>query len=179
MAGQAHPIRLPSSLTDGVVTLDTHSPSDAAQIVAGEDEEIGRRFDGGRPTTLAKADAFIRQYAERWAVGGPEITFALRLSNGTLIGGAEIRRAAPQQADVGYWVYPAFRGNGYARRALVLLCAAARDGIAGLTDVSAHIDADNLASRRTAEAAGFVEAGTVEENGISRLRFIRSLGADA
>lgn len=170
-----HPIRLPMSLTDGVVRLDTHRLEDAPEDLAGEDAEIRRRFDGGRPTTLAEAEDAIRRYTARRAAAGPEVTYALRLPDGTLIGGAEIRRPAGDRADVGYWVFAAFRGNRYARRALALLCQAAAEHIDGLVDISAHIEPDNLASRRTAEAAGFVEAGTIVENGVVRLEFIRTL----
>lgn len=170
-----HPIQLPASLTDGVVKLDAHRLEDAAQDLAGEDEEIRRRFDGARPTTVAEAEDAIRRYTARRAAGGPEVTYALRLPDGTLIGGAEIRRPAAQHADVGYWVFPAFRGAGYARRALSLLCRAAIDCIDGLVEISAHIEPDNIASLRTAEAAGFREVGSVVENGVARLRFARTL----
>lgn len=169
-----HPMPLPARLTDGVVKLDAHTLMDVAQIVSGEDEEISRRFEGGRPTTLAKAEEFVRQYASRWAAGGPEITYALRLPDGTLIGGAELRRPAFQLAEVGYWVFPAFRGNRYAQCALALLCRAAAESIEGLAEISAQIEPDNVASRRTAEAVGFREAGRVEENGVMRLRFVRA-----
>ena len=169
-----HPILLPASLTDGVIRLDAHRLEDAADDLAGEDEEIRRRFDGRRPSTVAEAEDTIRRYNARRAAGGPEVTYALRLPSGTLIGGAEIRRPTAQQADVGYWVFPAFRGRGYARRALVLLCPAAFDSIEDLVEISAHIEPDNAASLQTAAAAGFREAGSVVENGVARLRFIRA-----
>jgi pimeloyl-ACP methyl ester carboxylesterase/RimJ/RimL family protein N-acetyltransferase len=170
-----HPIQLPPALSDGVVRLDAHGAEDAAQMVAGEDEEIGRRFDGGRPTSLARADAFIRQYIARRAAGGPEVTYALRAPDGILMGGAEIRRPEAERVEVGYWVFPAFRGQRYARRALILLCQAAIDHIDGLAEISAQIEPDNPASLRTARAAGFSQAETVVENGVERLRFVRSL----
>jgi RimJ/RimL family protein N-acetyltransferase len=172
-----YPMHLPARLTDGVVKLDAHTLSDAEQIVAGEDGEISRRFDGGRPTTLAKAEEFVRQYASRWIAGGPEITYALRLPDGTLVGGAELRRPASHLAEVGYWVFPAFRGNGYARRALALLCRSAAEATEGLAEISAQIEPDNVASRRTAESVGFSEAGHVEENGVTRLRFVRAIAS--
>jgi len=168
-------IRLPERLTDGVVSLDQHRLGDASVVVAGEDAEIGRRFDGGRPTTAALAEEFIRQYIERRAAGGPEVTYALRMPDETLIGGIEVRRPTVECADLGYWVYPRFRGHGYARRGLLLLCEAAAGALAGLAELSVHIESDNLASRRTAEAAGFHAAGSVIENGVTRLRLVRRL----
>ena len=79
-----------------------------------------------------------------------------------LVGGGELRLAAPDSASVSYWVFPTFRGQGYARRALTLLCQAAAR-LDGVCWAEAHIDADNLASRRVAERAGFVETGVVKD----------------
>ena len=171
----AHPIRLPTLLADGIVRLDAHRLDDAAADLAGEDDEIRRRFDGGRPSTIGEAQDAIRRYARRRAAGGPEVTYALRLADGTLIGGVEIRRPSAGEADVGYWVFPAFRGAGYARRGLTLLCEAAIRAIDGLEQFSAHIEPDNVASIRTAEAAQFRRVGLVVENGVTRLRFVRGV----
>jgi RimJ/RimL family protein N-acetyltransferase len=164
---------MPVSLTDGVVVLDEHRLSDAADDLAGEDDEIRRRFAGGRPATLAEAEDAIRRYRARRIAEGPEVTYALRLADGTLIGGVEIRRPTAQSADVGYWVFPAFRRHGYARRGLLLLCVAATREIDGLAEISAHVEPDNAASLRTAEAVGFSVVGSVVENGVERLRLVR------
>jgi len=172
---ERHPISLPAVLADGVVRLDEHRLEDAAADLAGEDDEIRRRFDGGRPTTLAEAEDTIRRYQARRGAGWPEVTYALRLPDGTLIGGIEIRRPTAEAADVGYWVFPAFRGHGYAQRALELLCGTAAREIHGLAEISAHIEPDNGASLRAAEAVGFREAGQVIENGVRRLRLVRRL----
>jgi RimJ/RimL family protein N-acetyltransferase len=155
--------------------LDEHRLEDAAADLAGEDDEIRRRFDGGRPATLAEAEAAIRRYLARRVALGPEVTYALRLADRTLIGGVEIRRPTAESADVGYWVFPAFRGRGYARRGLTVLCEAAAREIDGLVELSAHIEPDNAASLRTAAAAGFRAAGSVVENGVERLRLVRRL----
>ena len=170
-----HPIELPAVLTDGVVRLDAHRLEDAAADLAGEDAEIARRFDGGRPTTLAEAEDTIRRYMARRAARGPEVTYAIRLPDGTLIGGAELRRPTATSADVGYWIFAPFRGAGHARRALRLLCDAAARSIDGLAEICAHIEPDNIASLRTAGAVGFRAAGTVVENGVTRLRLVLAL----
>jgi RimJ/RimL family protein N-acetyltransferase len=87
--------------------------------------------------------------------------YALRDGAGTLLGGAEARRTGADSADVSYWVYPAFRGRGLTARTLGLLVPAL--GAVGIRTVEAHVDPDNLASRRSAERAGFVESGLVTE----------------
>jgi RimJ/RimL family protein N-acetyltransferase len=58
----------------------------------------------------------------------------------------------------GYVLAHEARGNGYARRALRLLCAFAFDDLQ-LARVEVTIEAENRASRATAEAVGFREEG--------------------
>ncbi len=88
--------------------------------------------------------------------------YALRQPSGRLMGGCELRMLTPRSANVSYWVYPAFRRKGFAARALALLYAAATH-IEGLERIEAHVAPDNLASRRVAERAGFIEVGSVLE----------------
>ena len=154
-------MRLPDRLTDGVVVLDAPTLDDAAAHNAGEDGEMRLRFESPRPATLDEHRAAFGRWVAAREAGGPDIVYAVRGKGGVLMGGCEIRRPAADRASVSYWIYPAFRGQGLAVRALALLCEAASSQ--GLTRIEAHIDADNHASRRTAEAAGFVETGEVED----------------
>ena len=176
------PIHLPPVLTDGVVRLDGYNVADAQAHVAGEDAEMRRRFDHPDPSipaTLEHTRGVMRRWIDARAAGGPNIVYALRGPGGVLMGGCEIRLLTPASANVSYWVYPAFRGQGHAARALTLLCEAAA-AIPGLTQIEAHIDPDNLASRRVAERAGFLEAGVVEDDAwtgevFTRVRYVRAL----
>jgi RimJ/RimL family protein N-acetyltransferase len=155
-----HPLRLPDSLTDGVILLDSHRLEDAEAHLAGEDEEMMRRFDSAQKATLKQTRAVMARWIAARAAGGPEIAYALRRPSGVLTGGCATYLISPDRANVSYWIFPRFRGLGYATRAMALLCEAVAR-IAGLSQIEAHVDADNLASRRVAEKAGFVEAGTV------------------
>ncbi|HEX7758259.1 MAG TPA: GNAT family protein [Caulobacteraceae bacterium] len=170
------PIRLPESLTDGVVLLDGHTVEDAEAHLAGEDEEMMRRFDSPRRATFQEAKAAMQRWIDARAAGGPMFAYALRQPSGALIGGCEIRLLSPQRANISYWVYPAFRKAGRAARALALLCEAVA-AIPGLEQLEAHIDPDNTASRRLAEKAGFVQAGTVEDESWAGERSTRILYA--
>ena len=161
MSFTGRPLRLPARMADDVVLLDGHVLADAEAHLAGEDAEMLRRFEAPHAATLDQTRAAIERWIAARAAGGPMIAYAVRAA-GELVGGCELRLAGPDSVDVSYWVFPAFRGQGYARRALTLLCQA----VAGLDDVSwveVHIDPDNLASRRVAEAAGFVETGVVRD----------------
>lgn len=181
MKPEDEPVRLPASLTDGVIVLDAHSLADAEAHWRGEDDEMRRRFDSPRPPTLEEVQAAIGRWVEARAAGGPNFAYALRTPAGVLVGGCEMRRLGPGRANVSYWVFPSFRGKGYAARALRLLCAAAAE-IADMRRLEAHIDPDNLASRRVAEAAGFGEAGVVEDKSwagelSTRMLYVRAVQA--
>src|SRR5271165_4245654 len=155
-------LRLPETLSDGVVLLDAHAPEDAEAHLEGEDEEMRLRFDAPRAATLAETRAAMTRWMEGRAAGGPMFAYALRQASGRLMGGCELRMLTPRSANVSYWVFQSFRRKGFAARALALLCEAA-EHIDGLERIEAHIAPDNLASRRLAERAGFIETGSVEE----------------
>ncbi len=155
-------IGLPERMSDDVVLLDGHVLADAEAHLAGEDAEMLLRFEAPHASTLDQTRAAIGRWIAARAAGGPMFAYAVRSAAGELVGGCELRLAAPDSASVSYWVFPTFRGQGYARRALTLLCQAAAR-LDGVCWAEAHIDADNLASRRVAERAGFVETGVVED----------------
>lgn len=157
-------IRLPQSLTDGVVLLDAHLLEDAEAHLAGEDAEMRRRFDAERPASIDGTRVAIGRWIEGRRNGGPMFAYAMRLPSGELIGGCELRMRSPVAASVSYWVFRRFRGHGYAVRALSLLCAAA-PYIKGLQRLEARIAPDNERSRRVVEKGGFVEGGRVRERG--------------
>ena len=176
------PIRLPDALTDGVALLDGPRPEDAEAHWAGEDFEMIRRFDPPlyRKGTLEQVRGVMRQWSDARAAGGPMFVYAIRAGQGPLVGGVELRRITPERANVSYWVYPPFRGQGYAARGLRLLSNAAR-AVDALSQLEAHIDADNVASQRVALAAGYLSAGAIDDEDahgdrISRLIFVRRPG---
>jgi len=150
--------QLPDSMSDGIVVLDPYRIEDAEEHHLGEDEEMRRRFDADRPATLEET----RRAVERWAAGGPMFAYALRDPSGRLMGGCELRMRSADSANVSYWLFPEFRGRGYALRALDLLSAAARE-VPGLKRLEVRISPDNRASLRVAEKAAFVYAGTEQE----------------
>jgi RimJ/RimL family protein N-acetyltransferase len=160
------------ALYDDVVVLNRHTDQDVPAHLAGEDEETARRF-GWWPKTSTPAtvrDAFAR-WAHHWETGGPTRAFATReQASGRLVGGCELRIGPSGSAEVSYWTNATDRGRGYSTRSLVLLLDYARS--IGIRDAEAHIAADNGRSRRVAEKAGFLPAGTfTEEDGTDMVRY--------
>ena len=176
-----HPIRLPDTLSDGVLWLGAPTLADAQAHYDGEDDEMRLRFDSRRRATLEEMRGAMQRWMDQRAAGGPQFVYFARLPDAGLIGGCEIRLITPRSANVSYWLYPAHRGRGLAARAMRLMMAAAAT-IDGLEVLEAHIAPDNLASRRLAESLGFVETGEADEEAwdgvISRvLVYERPVGA--
>ena len=65
-----HPIRLPESLTDGEIILDSHTILDAEAHLRGEDEEMLRRFDTSQRSTLEQTRVAISRWIDARAAGG-------------------------------------------------------------------------------------------------------------
>jgi RimJ/RimL family protein N-acetyltransferase len=145
-----------------VIVLDAHTLADAEAHWRGEDDEMQRRFDALRPATLAEISSAIQRFIDARAAGGPQFAYAMRDLSGVLMGGCDLRRPSADCAHVAYWTFPDFRGHGYGARALALLLGAA-SGIAEIERFEAHVEADNLASRRLAEKNGFTEIGVTED----------------
>ena len=158
--------QLPESLGDGVVLLDAHRIEDAEAHLIGEDDEMRRRFDAKRPATLEETRAAIERWLAGRAAGEPMFAYALRTRSGCLIGGCELQVRSEDSASISYWVFRPFRGQGYASRAIDLLCAAAAQ-VSALKRLEIRIATDNHPSLRVAEKAGFIKIGPVAEKGPS------------
>jgi RimJ/RimL family protein N-acetyltransferase len=109
-----------------------------------------------QPYTPEHARQWVRDLApEVWQQGGA--TFALDVGDGLALGGIgidKVERGCIVTGSIGYWVAPASRGNGLAARALKMLAPWAAEHL-GLTHQQLIHDVENLASCKTAFAAGF------------------------
>ena len=118
-------------LTDGVVRLRQLTAADAAEWLAGEDEELIRGFESPRPSTREDVDQAIERWTEWWRTGGPVRHWAIcDIDGATILGGVEIRRLEGTDVNLSYVVFPAARRRGIATRAarLALDHAAAEMG---------------------------------------------------
>jgi RimJ/RimL family protein N-acetyltransferase len=156
-----HPIRLPERLTDGVIVLDAHTLDDAEAHWRGEDAEMLRRFESPRKGRLDEIGGAIQRWIDMRAAGGPQVAYAMRDTTGVLMGGCELQRRSAACGHVSYWTFPAFRGRGYAARALALMLSAAAEA-PGIERFQAEIADDNLASQQVVLKNGFSLTGESE-----------------
>jgi RimJ/RimL family protein N-acetyltransferase len=155
------PLILPATMIDRDLVLKAPRVDDAEAHRLAEDDELRRRFDSRRPATAEETRGAFQRWIDAWAAGAPTRTYlAFRASE--LVGGVELRRTRWERGELSWWTYASHRRAGLATRAARLLCDAAA-GVEGLTELHAHIDPDNFASRHLAARLGFVEAGMVDD----------------
>jgi RimJ/RimL family protein N-acetyltransferase/ketosteroid isomerase-like protein len=114
-------------------------------------------------TTLAGCEALIADWLAGWqnaaSQHGPALAIQ-RPGQAVLIGQVWLADRGDRIVELGYGVAPAHRRRGYASRAARLAPRWLLDsGHAEVVEL--RIGQDNLASQRTATAAGFTPAGTV------------------
>ena len=125
-------------LTDGVVTLRPPRPGDARLLVDGRDDEFFRWLGPGAETPSPVACVWVGEELVGW------VDYDL-----------EHEWLRPGEVNVGYYLFPAARGHGYASRAVeLLLLHLSRTPHTVATLV---IDRENERSLRLACRLGFVE----------------------
>lgn len=156
------PLPSPPTLTDGVVTLRPWDTSDAADMTrAFADAAIGEWLPIASPHTLTQAETWLDETVPTWWVMGMRVALAVTdAGTGELLGsvGLSTQERADGRGELGYWTAPWGRGRGVASRAAGLLTAWAF-GVLRVSRVELFADAENPASQRAAEKAGFVREG--------------------
>ena len=130
--------------TDGVVTLEPPRPGDAQLLVAARDEEFFKWFGPGAenpdPVACVRVDDELVGWVD-YDVGRDWLE--------------------PGEVNVGYYLFPAARGKGYASRAVELLLQhlgrATQHTVATLL-----IHPQNERSLSLARRLGFVKRGEVD-----------------
>lgn len=135
------------------------------------------------PYPPGQAEAFVERALSPAA---KEIVWAIDAGdddeNG-LIGIVRLTRAAGDEAEINYWIAPAFWGTGFAREAVEAVVRWAR--ATGWQAVTAEVIQDNTAAVKVLTHAGFEYEGEGEVHSVSRkamvpsFRYRHSLGAGA
>ncbi len=124
------------------------------------------------PYTEDDAEKWVRVCLEATLKQPHETNFALRRSDGFLIGGAGLvlnGGAAEHRAELGYWVSKDYRGRGLATAITRVMVRHAFQSL-GLQRIEALTFSQNLISQRVLEKAGFKLEGLLQgyhiKNGI-------------
>jgi len=164
-------------LTDGVIFLRPLTAEDATEHLAGEDDEMAKWVSGGR-STLSTVEAFIRKNQESWRSGGPRRAFGIfDCGSNRLIGFIEVnlaRLVEPGQVNVSYGVFPQWRRQGLALRAISLMDKYLRTATEA-RQIVLRIAPENNASLKFAEKAGFVFRGLFDEPDGRLARYVRDI----
>lgn len=147
-----------TTLNDGVVALRPLQEKDATDHLAGEDAELVRWLSGG-PGTGETVRSYLARARQMWLHGGPVYAFAIRsAADDALAGTLEVQldQAAygPNRANLAYGLYPAWRGMGFATRALNLTLEFLRAQSA-VNLALIRVEPANVASSAVALRAGF------------------------
>lgn len=132
-----------------------------------QDQEIQRWTMVPAPYTRVDAEEFVASSPERWASGMPSFA-CVDATTGALLGSFGVVQVSEAgDTEVGYWVASAARGRGVGTRATRTLAIwLLRD--VGRPRLTWHAQVGNTASRRVAEAAGFVLEGTARKAMVHR-----------
>lgn len=153
---------LAPTLTDGIVTLRPHRPSDVPAVVEQSQDPQSQRWTVVPvPYTRADAEEFVGEMVPRGWADGTSWTFALQ-AEGRFAGSVDLRDQGADRADIGFGSHPWARGTGYVERGLRLLLEWGFTD-RGLRTVSWRAHVGNWASRRLAWKLGFTVEGTIRQ----------------
>lgn len=143
-----------------MIRIRPAGPSDAAALAAAllRTREYLRPWEPYRAERYYTAGGQAERIADggrRWvAVDGDAIVSLATLSG--------IVEGPFRSASLGYWVDPAYGGQGVATRLVAEVCRAAREEL-GLHRIEACTLLDNHASQRVLAKSGFVRIGTAPD----------------
>ena len=164
-------------ITDGVIQLRPLTQADAAAHLAGEDEEMAKRLNGGRGTAVTVENA-IRHFEEQWRTGGPRRAFGVfDCGNNQLIGFVEANLELPGnpgQINVSYGIFSLWRGRGLAGRAIELVAEYLRCAHEA-SEIVLRIAPENVRSIRVAEKAGFARVGVHDTEDGQQVWYVQKL----
>ena len=152
-----------SAPTDGTIRLerwDSRHSEGVAEVL--RDPDVQRYTYAPSPWQEGFEQIWLERYDEGWK-DGTRVGFAIvDAASSEFLGLALLVRIDrdARECEAGYLLAPQARGRGVAARALRLLTDWALNEL-GLLRVELKIDAQNVASLRVAERAGYVHEGTL------------------
>ncbi|HEY5439576.1 MAG TPA: GNAT family N-acetyltransferase [Acidimicrobiales bacterium] len=152
-------------LTEGDLELRPLELVDAAQWLAGEDDEQIRWFEAAGPAELSDVEAFIRRCRESWKTMGDHRYWAIRrIDSPEIVGGIDLRKLDNDAVNVSYVVFPKYRHQGIAFRASAMVLNYAGVEMGAKVAVFKMLP-ENVRSRSVAIRLGAEFSGEVPSNG--------------
>lgn len=151
-------------LTDGVVTLRQWEAGDVPALVEciDGDAEMTRWMDAiPQPYLSAEAQSWIAQASAYWHAGSSAPFAITDADTGAVLGGVGFGWVGDERVgEIGYWLRAEVRGRGLTGRAVRLVSRWTLEEL-GWERLQLRADADNVASQRVAEKAGFTREGVL------------------
>jgi RimJ/RimL family protein N-acetyltransferase len=126
------------------------------------------------PYTDTDAEAWLPLVAEMTRQQGRPVCWAIRSTDGSLIGGCGfqgLQVGESHRAEIGYWLAKPHWGQGIMTVVVRRACAHAFEEF-GLVKVTAHVFAGNGASARVLEKCGFQQEGYLRKHYVKDGKFI-------
>ncbi|SOD95688.1 8-oxo-dGTP diphosphatase [Caenispirillum bisanense] len=145
------------------------TPADAPAVRAcvGAAEVATRTLDIPHPLPPDAEAAFLADIAADMATGKAVVCAVERTEDGVFVGACGLTNIAGDTAEAGYWIAREHWGQGYASEAVAAVVAFAFDELK-LARLTANALADNAASLRVMEKAGFTLGGQEMRVSVSR-----------
>jgi RimJ/RimL family protein N-acetyltransferase len=165
-------------LNDGFVLLRPRTRNDIDAQIAGQDDAIVKWLDWEAPTRH-NVGGMIDAAADWWVSGARKYDFGVcDAITGVLVGNAFANCLDPLlgqgEVNIGYAVFPEWRGRGIAPRVVELLCGWLRDDLSVHT-VVLKIDKENHSSLAVAKRLGFLACGSIDTGASSLQRFVKKV----
>lgn len=161
------------------ITLRPFTLDDIATHLANDDEQQAKWMDGKR--TEQSTRNWINRCEENWRDDGPVYTFAVTKNNGELIGEIdanidceELDSVNEGEANVSYSIYPKFRGQGYAGKAVSLMERFLLSK--NISKSVIRISPENISSLKVPEKLGYSNEGKIiSRDGDELIIFVKAL----
>lgn len=159
----------PERLTSEMVVLRPLRDDDVAAITkACQDVDMARWTTIPQPYGEQHALDFVHIHAgQGWAQDTRAVFAIADPETDAYLGAVDFSLNPDESAEVGYHVVPWARGQGIGTASLRLACTWALD-VLGLQRIEWQAEVGNVASRRMAEAVGFVVEGTCRRRLVHR-----------
>lgn len=163
-------VEWPGDLSDGLVLIRRYEPSDAPVEVQAFQDDTTLGIVLGRDKIPTVDELVATTKTGTYPHRTPTLSIA-DATNGGFLGGIGLSRVdrRHRRGEVGFWLTPAARGRGIAKRAIRLITGWAFDDL-GFERVELTTSPANAATRGLALRLGFTEEATMRKRNFERGR---------